>query len=61
MEDIHLVFLYNSTSKWGNLESKRSNRFYLNHDISNANFETMDAFHKKSTKFKPSIVVASGV
>ena len=35
-EDIHLVLEYSKGEKWRNFEAPRANRYYLNHDIYNA-------------------------
>jgi hypothetical protein len=51
---------YTQDQRWGDLKTKRSNRFYLNHDIDNADFLIMERFHEKMEEFKPNIVGISG-
>ena len=38
LKDIHLMLEYDGIQKWGSLETPRGNRFYLNHDVDNADF-----------------------
>ena len=45
MPDYHLVLDYLMNSTWGKIEAPRTNRFYLHHDIKNADFDEMANFH----------------
>lgn len=42
------------------MESKRSNRFYLNYDIDNVLLTYMDAFHEKEKSFRSDIIALGG-
>lgn len=61
INDIHIVLLYNQKEKWGNLKSKRSNRFYLNSDIDNSYLTALQDFHKKEMQFKSDLVAFGGL
>lgn len=61
MTDIHLVIDYHQNEKWGNLIAKRTNRFYLNHDIINLELKLLDIFHEKIKEFKPDVVTLGGL
>lgn len=60
-EDVHLVLEYANQEKYNQQFSPRANRYYLNHDIHNAQLSILEEFEKAMPSFKPDIVVIGGL
>ncbi|CEG47963.1 adp-dependent glucokinase-like [Plasmopara halstedii] len=60
-EDVHLVLEYASGDKFRGYTSPRANRYYLNHDVHNAQLSVLEEFEKSLDSFKPDLVVFGGL
>ncbi|XP_069787083.1 ADP-dependent glucokinase [Narcine bancroftii] len=59
--DIHLILEYSSGSKWGQLVSRRANRFIVHSDASNPILESLEDFQTQLTQFSPSLLIIGGL
>lgn len=60
-DDIHLVFEYQSHEKWGKFRSTRANHYILHSDMYNTDFNFFPKFDLALTKFKPRLMIVSGL
>ncbi|ETK86492.1 hypothetical protein F441_09028 [Phytophthora nicotianae CJ01A1] len=60
-EDVHLVLEYSSGDEFRGHISPRANRYYLNHDVHNAQLSVLEEFEKSLDSFKPDLVVFGGL
>ncbi|XP_059841643.1 ADP-dependent glucokinase [Hypanus sabinus] len=59
--DIHLILEYSTGSKWGQLVSRRANRFIIHSDTSNPILESLEDFQVELKQFNPSLLIVSGL
>ncbi|OQR93268.1 hypothetical protein THRCLA_08478 [Thraustotheca clavata] len=60
-EDVHLVLEYAKNDKLNNLVSPRANRYYLNHDVYNAQLSVLEDFEEALDAFAADLVVIGGL
>lgn len=60
-EDVHLVLEYSSGDEFRGYTSPRANRYYLNHDVHNAQLSVLEEFEEALGAFKPDLVVFGGL
>ncbi|XP_067844816.1 ADP-dependent glucokinase [Heptranchias perlo] len=59
--DIHLILEYSTGAKWGQLVSRRANRFIVHSDTSNPILESLEDFQPQLQLYKPSLLIVSGL
>ncbi|KAG1649384.1 ADP-dependent glucokinase [Nymphon striatum] len=60
-DDIHLIMEYESGATWGPYKAPRANRFIVHSDTNNPIMASVEAFRDELVKFKPDLVVISGL
>ncbi|EQC31696.1 hypothetical protein SDRG_10859 [Saprolegnia diclina VS20] len=60
-EDVHLVLEYAKNDAFRNLLSPRANRYYLNHDVYNAQLSVLEEFAAALPSFDADLVVIGGL
>ena len=60
-EDVHLLLEYAKGATWNGMTSPRANRYYVNHDIANAQLAALEEFDDALTPFKADVVVIGGL
>lgn len=59
-DEIHLIMEYGGEQKWGELQSKRANRFIVSHDVQNSRLTAVEELHEAIKTYNPQIVVIAG-
>ncbi|XP_055371915.1 ADP-dependent glucokinase isoform X2 [Condylostylus longicornis] len=60
-DDIHLILEYKANEEWGDLIAPRANRYILHNDKNNPQLSTLEEFGETLKKFKPKLLVVSGL
>ncbi|OQR98842.1 hypothetical protein ACHHYP_07744 [Achlya hypogyna] len=60
-EDVHLVLEYAKQDAFKNLKSPRANRYYLNHDVYNAQLSVLEEFAAALPGFNADLVIIGGL
>ena len=60
-DDVHLLLEYDLGSEWGKYVSPRANRYIVHSDYSNMMLDSLNAFISALPRFKPSLVIVSGL
>jgi ADP-dependent glucokinase len=60
-DDIHLLIEYPTGETWGQYVAPRANRFIVHNDHQNPLISSLEIFHEQTLKFKPDLLVISGL
>lgn len=60
-DDMHILLEYPMGETWNQYESPRANRFIIHNDNQNALISSLEKFYEKSLKFRPDLIIVSGL
>lgn len=60
-DDVHLILEYKRNEKWNDWIAPRANRFIVHSDRNNPTLSSIESFDEPLSKFKPDLLVVSGL